>query len=676
MIYLRLTDSDGNVHISLIIAKTKVAPIKRLTIPRLELCGAHLLAQLLNHVKEVFHLSLRDIYAWADSTIVLNWLTGNPRRFKTYVGNRVSSILELEHIPPDRWNHVSGTENPADCASRGLFPSELLEHELWWEGPPWLRSLPFEWPEQSNLPPPESSDEERDICLLTTVQPKAPIIPLNHYSSFTKLKRVTAWIFRFINNCRTLNRNQVKAIQGYPCLSVQELVAAENYWILISQEDNFKEEICALTSNKALPSKGSLLSLHPFLDSSGILRVRGREQNSKLSYSNLHPVILHGKHPVTKLIIHTEHLRLLHAGPTLLTSSLCRRLHIIGCRKIVRSITRACTVCRRNTAKPKPQMLGLLPIERTIPDSVFERVGVDYAGPFYIKYGFVRKPTIVKAYACIFVSLSVKAVHLELVSDLTSEAFIACLRRFVARRGKPCLIWSDHGTNFVGANRELKEFFEFLGQQKTQGIISEFCSTQNIEWRFIPECAPHFGGLWEAAVKSMKTHLKRVVATVKLTFEEFSTVLTQIEACLNSRPLVPLSCDDDGVDALTPGHFLIGRPLESLPDPAFSYHSVSLLHRWHLCQNLVRHFWQRWSSEYLSSLRKFTKWHHPSRNASIGDIVILQEDGLVPGKWPLGRVTQVHKGKDGLVRVVTIKTHTGIYKRPVHKIALLLPDEN
>ena len=190
-------------------------------------------------------------------------------------------------------------------------------------------------------------------------------------------------------------------------------------------------------------------------------------------------------------------------------------------------------------------MLGQLPIERTTPDSVFEKVGIDYAGPFYIKYGSVRKPTIVKGYVCIYVSLSVKAVHLELVSDLTSEAFIACLRRFVAYRGKPSLSWSDHGTNFIGANRELKEFVEFLEHQKTQGIISEFCSMYNIEWRFIPERAPHFGGLWESAVKSMKAHLKRVVADTKLTFEEFMTVLSQIEACLNSRPLTSLSCDDD-----------------------------------------------------------------------------------------------------------------------------------
>ena len=259
-------------------------------------------------------------------------------------------------------------------------------------------------------------------------------------------------------------------------------------------------------------------------------------------------------------------------------------------------------------------MLGRLPIERVTPDLVFDKVGVDYAGPIYVKYGFVRKPTLVKVYICVFVSLSVKAVHLELVSDLTTEAFIASLRRFVSRRGKPSLMWSDHGTNFVGAARELKEYVEFLKLQKTQGVISDFCSSQGIVWNFIPERAPHFGGLWEAAVKSVKKHLKRVLADAKLTFEELMTVLTQVEACLNSRPLVPLPSDDDGIEALTPGHFLIGRPLESLPDPSFSYRSLSLLRRWHLCQALVRHFWKRWSSEYLMSLRRLSKWRHPTRN--------------------------------------------------------------
>ena len=150
---------------------------------------------------------------------------------------------------------------------------------------------------------------------------------------------------------------------------------------------------------------------------------------------------------------------------------------------------------------------------------------------------------------------------------------------------------------------------------------------------------------------------------------------TQVEACLNSRPLTPLLCNDNGIEALTPGHFLIGKPLESQTDPSFSYRSVSLLRRWHLCQSIVRHFWHRWSTEYVASLRRITKWHHPTRNTQVGDVVVLQEDNLVPAKWPLARVAQVHPGSNGLVRVVNIKTSTGTYKRPITKIALLLPSQ-
>jgi hypothetical protein len=170
VVYLRMCDSEGNVHVSLVTSKTKVAPIKRLTIPRLELCGAHLLAQLLHHVREALHVHPQDVHAWTDSTIVINWLDGNPRRFKTYVGNRVANIMEL--MTPNQWKHVNGAQNPADCASRGLFPSELLQHSLWWNGPPWLRLAPSEWPKQSPLPPTRDSTKERDVCLHTVLIPQ------------------------------------------------------------------------------------------------------------------------------------------------------------------------------------------------------------------------------------------------------------------------------------------------------------------------------------------------------------------------------------------------------------------------------------------------------------------------------------------------------------------------
>lgn len=674
VVYLRLVDSVGGIHTSLVISKTRVSPIKRLSIPRLELCGAEVLSRLLRHAKEVLHIPMSDVYAWTDSMIVLSWLTGNPRRFKTYVGNRVSSVVD--QIPPDRWNHVVGSENPADCASRGLLPSELLNHGLWWNGPPWLVLAPSCWPKQPSIPVEQQSEEVREICLVTAVHPEQTIIPWERYSTFTRLQRVMAWILRFISNCRPSKHHKLESntATGDPCLTSSELIAAERYLVKISQQSHFSSEITSLKAKIRLSSSSCVLSVHPFIDTDGVLRVGGRERNSALPYSRMHPIIIHGKHPLTKLIIRSEHLRLLHAGPTLVCSALTRRFHVIGMRKIVRSITRECVTCRRQTTRPQPQMLGQLPIERVTPGSVFEKVGVDYAGPLQVKYGMVRKPVTVKAYVCVFVSLSVKAVHLEAVSDLTSEAFVATLRRFIARRGCPSLIWSDNGTNFVGANRELRELREFLAQQKTGKILSDFCSFNKIEWRFIPEHGPNFGGLWEAAVKSTKTHLRRIVGNVKLTFEELTTVLAQIEACLNSRPLVSInSPDDDGIEVLTPGHFLIGHPLCALPDPSFSFRPISLLRRWHLCQNLVRHFWQRWSSEYLSSLNKINKWHDPSRNLTVGDVVILKEDGMIPTRWPLARVAEVHPGNDGLVRVATVKTAKGTYKRPITKIALLLP---
>ena len=478
---------------------------------------------------------------------------------------------------------------------------------------------------------------------------------------------------RFIHNAKA---KSPELMVMFPSLTVNEFEKAEKYWIHVCQGQHFSNESCQLQSKQELSKNSPLLPLHPFLDSSNLLRVGGRITNASLSLLQRHPMIIHGRHPLTKLIIRTEHERLLHAGPTLLIFVISRHYHVVGLRRVVCTVTRQCITCKRRAARPGSQLMGQLPAERVAPGFIFDQVGVDYAGPFYIKYGYVRKPTVVKAYMCVFVSLSVKAVHLELVSDFTSEAFIACLRRFTARWGNPTLVWSDHGTNFIGANRELGEFHDFLSSKKTQGDISSFCVPRRIEWKFIPERSPHFGGLWEAAVKSAKMHMKKVIGSTKLTFEEFSTVLTQVEACLNSRPLTPLeSAGEEGIEALTPGHFLIGRPLNSIPDTSLAHPSLSLLHRWQLCQTLVRHFWQRWSNEYLSIINKFNKWRHPTQNIEVGDILILKEDNTIPSQWPLARVVDTHPGADNLVRVVTVKTSQGVYRRPITKIILLLSND-
>jgi hypothetical protein len=672
VVYARSIYSTGQIHTSIVTSKSRVAPIKRITIPRLELCGAHLLAKLLDHTKEIFNIPMHDTYAWTDSTIVLCWLKDTPRRFKTYVGNRVSSVTD--RIPPERWRHVPSIDNPADAPSRGIFPSELVSLDLWWKGPAWLYEDEEAWP-RSNLQLKCIDAESQELKVASheaTICSLQPVVSVDSFSDYTRLVRVIGWIRRFITNCCPKLRD---AVLSNSCLTIDEYLNAERTLLLTSQQSQFPEEILSLRCQNELPRQSPLCSLRPFLDKYGLIRVGGRISKSNLPFSSRHPLILAGKDGLTKLIVRSEHTRLNHAGPTLLIASINRCYHVINLRKIARTITRQCIVCRRYSVKSESQLMGQLPAERVSPDSVFENVGVDYAGPVMIRYGYVRKPVLVKAYICVFVSLSVKAVHLELVTDLKTEAFIACLRRFISRRGHPNVIWSDNGTNFVGANRELQELSDFLERKVTQNHISQFCVARRIEWRFIPERSPHFGGLWEAAVKSMKTHLKRVISNVKLTYEEFYTILTQIEACLNSRPLTSLCSSDEGIEALTPGHFLVNKPIMALPDHS-STQSLSLLRRWKLCQALVSHFWKRWSTEYLVTLNKFSKWRTPKDNVNVGDVVVLREDNIVPSQWPLARIVEVHPGNDGLVRVVTLKTSKGIYKRPITKIATLLPADH
>ena len=668
VVYLRSTDNDGVVRSSVVMAKTKVAPIKRVTIPRLELCGALVVARLLHHCRKVLNVSLSDTYAWTDSTIVLSWLRGNPNRFKPFVGNRAAEIMEM--IPPSQWNHVSGMSNPADCASRGLYPSELAHQTLWWEGPSWLRLPKVDWPTMPELGSSVVPEEEKTVLESALLTIPVNLTLLDQVSSLSRLYRITAWIQRFINNCRADKAGRTR-IGG--TLTTKELAAAESAWIAITQQQAFAEEINTLKEGKEL-RRNKLLPLRPFLDQDGFLRIGGRLGLSERPYTKRHPLVLPGKHQLTKLIIGNEHVRLLHAGPTLVMASLSQRFHIIGARRAVRAITRNCVPCRRIAGKPHPQLLGQLPRERLEPGFVFDQVGVDSAGPILTKSGSKRKPIITKGYICVFVSFSVKAVHIEPVTELTTAAFIAALRRFASRRGKPSRIWSDHGTNFVGAARELKDLYAHLSVAETQDCISAFCSRQGIEWCFTPEHAPHFGGLWEAAVKSFKHHFRRIVGNVKLTFEELTTVSTQIEACLNSRPLTPLPHPEDGTEVLTPGHFLVGAPLEALPDSRESLRPLSALRRWHLCQALVRHLWQRWSTEYLCQLQRFTKWQHPSRNLQVGDVVCVRGEQAPPTRWPLAIIEEVNPGKDGRVRVVTIRMAKGLYKRPAVKIVPLVQD--
>jgi hypothetical protein len=362
----------------------------------------------------------------------------------------------------------------------------------------------------------------------------------------------------------------------------------------------------------------------------------------------------------------------LHSGTQSTLASIRQQYWPIAGRNKIKQIIHKCISCFR--AKPiiAQQKMGDLPVKRLEPARPFINSGLDYCGPILIKTHRGRgKQKTIKAYVCLFICLSTKAIHIELVSDLTADTFLDALKRFVSRRGTVKSIISDNATNFIKANKDLIDLHQFFQNSEISRKLVTTLSNENIQWKFIPPRTPNFGGLWEAGVKSVKYHIKRVVGETVLTYDELYTLLTRIEACLNSRPLVPMSNDPNDLTAITPGHFLIGEALTAPLEPDLTELKINRLSRHQLLERLRQHFWKRWRTEYLSYLQGRTKWQSPSPSLQPGDLVLLVEDNVPPLCWPLGRIQQVHPGSDGNVRVVTVKTNRGTYKRGVRKVCVL-----
>ncbi|XP_030753188.1 uncharacterized protein LOC115880190 [Sitophilus oryzae] len=319
--------------------------------------------------------------------------------------------------------------------------------------------------------------------------------------------------------------------------------------------------------------------------------------------------------------------------------------------------------------------MASLPEDRVNISRPFQKVGVDFGGPFFIKWFRLRKVSLIKCYIALFVCMATKAVHIEVVSGLTTEAFLMALKRFISRRGNPSVIYSDNATNFAGSKNQLKELYEFFKRQDNSDSIKNFLSQNETDWKFIPPRSPHWGGLWEAAITSTKYHLKRLIGTSNFTLEEFTTILQQIEAILNSRPLCALSNDPSDLNSLTPGHFLIGTSLTAFPEKNLSALPQNRLSFWKQSARIQQVFWKRWSIEYLNRLQNRPKWLKSSKNIDVGTLVLLKEDDTPPLHWPLARVIEVFPGGDGKIRVVTLQTSNGSYVRPITKICLL-PDQD
>lgn len=663
----------------LLTSKTKVADLKFQSTARLELNGAVLLSELLKWTVKMYAPRSVHVYAFCDSQIVLAWLKGHPSKWKTYIANRTTQILEW--MEESQWHYVDTKINPADCASRGLLPSELINHNLWLHGPP-LDKLMHNQVQKLDETQQNVFEEsiKKSSLVLHTKRTLAPTDDLlSKISNHGKLVRVITAVTNFIKGIVT---KLVTKLNQHPHERTNH--KRERYNIILYnlenpeavifrslQKDYYNEDIKFLHAGKDLSKDSKIKSLHPFIDGHGILRVGGRLQNSELTFEQQHPIILPQRHQVVTNLIREAHEKTMHGTELLTIAYLRHRFHIPRASEKVRHFIHSCMTCFRFAKQQQETLMGNLPKDRVNLARAFQHCGVDYAGPLTTKAYKGRCKKFSKSYIALFVCLCTKALHLEVVSDLSSPSFLAAFKRFVGRRGRVHRMYSDNGTNFVGANRILQS--DVIAAEKSWKTDLDIeLKDLGTDWHFIPPATPHFGGLWEAGVKSVKTHLNKTIGSSLLTFEELSTVLIQIEAVLNSRPLCPISNHPEEFNFLSPAHFLIGESLVAPPEQQYDLDRRTHLQRWNHVQLTAQRFAKLWKRDYLNKLQNRPKGLRTSTEYCKGDLVLLADDDVPPTVWPTMVVDETHPGTDNVVRVVTLRSSSGkTVKRPVTKLRRL-----
>ena len=639
-----VTASEDGVASNLALARVRVTPRSRkVSIPRLELMAALLGLRLAKKACAAFMIPMSEVLFWSDSINVLCWIRNDVKQFQSFVAHRVSEIREA--TDPEQWQHVPGSQNPADLPSRGVALDVLKSSDLWWNGPPFLVEARENWPllrELAREPFDRSEMKKMKTAHTTLAREKTDFrLHPSHFSSWMKLIKVTAWVFRFIEKMKRRTRGQrsdEESTDTVSSLDRPEMSSAETFWLLRAQEC-FEKERSQLEA-QAVPStdnkqgqvfkSSSIRRLSLLLDDNGLLRVGGRLQRSALPFDAKHPVLLPKGHHVTRLLVRHVHEQGEHElGVEHTISELRQRFWVISAREEVKRCIRSCPECIKRRKKPEEQLMAPKTTTEVNPSCrAFSHCAVDFAGPFETKQG--RGKTRLKRYLCVFMCLQSRAVHLEIAFGLDTDSFLRAFLRFVARRGKPSEIISDNGKNFVGASRELRKLARNLDQE----VIKKKTTHLYIEWKFIPPGAPHFNGGCEAMVKSAKRALRRTLEAAHLTDEELMTAFCRAEALLNSRPLTAVSSDPCDSPPLTPAAFLLGHTqLDISSEDADTPESTRK--RWRRLQQLSTEFWRRWIREYLPSLQARQKWTEKSRNLREGEMVLIVEPSVPRGSWPL-----------------------------------------
>lgn len=647
---------ETNTLCSLITSKSRVAPLKSLSVPRLELQAAVLgirLAKFVIESSSPVHVFTKRFF-WTDSETVIKWLNSDSRKYTQYVACRIGEILE--HSQQTEWSWIPGRHNIADMGTkmRIFDKQQMLE---WFCGPAFLNSNSY-----------PSKEPSLNVCLEELrPQMKADYIALHEETEFrvekwTKLRRVFAFVHRYVTNL-------YKAISGQPLLkgplTREEYRKSENFLIRKCQMEQFSEEFNQISShNKILNKRSVIYKDSPFIDSNGVLRAKGRVQSPYVNYDMKNPILLPRDHRIAEMILHFYHNRYHHQYVATVANEIKQKFVVQRLKVKLKEIRRNCQECKNRDARPEVPEEAPLPLARLTPFTrSFSYIGIDYFGPIQVTVG--RKTA--KRWCMLITCLTTRALHLDVAHTLSADSCILGLRRFMSRRGKPCEIYSDNGTNFKGSKRELREIWDHIDKHK----VAESFIDSDTEWKFIPPASPHMGGAWERLVRTVKTSLKAAFPYRIPNDELLLSMLAEVENIINNRPLTYVELDDEYQEALTPNHFLLGSTSGVKPLGEFRDDSACLRNNWHKSQRFSKVFWKRWISEYLPTLNRRTKWFEASSGElEVGDIVIVLGEEVC-GRWPKGKVVEVHRSKDGKVRSATVRLEAGIYTRPVSKLAKL-----
>ena len=627
------------------------------------------------------------MYTWTDSADCLYWIIQKNKVWGRFVQNRVLEIRG--NLPDTKWQHCPGKLNPADIPSKGLSLSSKNNLELWLHGPEFLSLNRDEWPSgnlsvtkwqlcsdgESNLSNEndssalkgglssvnnENTEDQIGIesfNMITSIALQistgiSNIIKINEYNSLNKLLSVTSYVLRFVNNLKSkIVRFQTKTIEGE--IKVEEIDEALFNWILLVQQEfrNNEKQMKSLNFN-----------LGTYIDERGLIRISGRMKNADLDFCTKHPILLPKNSTLTNLIITDAHLRLKHGDLRDTLNETRSHYYILQGRSKVKSILRKCVTCRYFESKPfqKPPMASL-PDFRVQVSYPFTNTGVDYLGPLLVKPTLGPSSKLYKTHIVLYTCASSRAIHLDLVPDNTSGAFVRSLKRFASRRGIPKLFISDNAKTFLG--KELKEYLKVM----------------HSSWEYILEKSPWWGGFYERMVKTVKRTLRKILLKSKITYEELLTIIIEIEGVINSRPLCYIYSDSSTEEVLTPSHLMVGRRLlsrnTSLDQAEFNSTEKYLSKRVKYLNTLINHFQRRFQKEYLTELREHQHLNNkqPAHIPEIGQVVLIMKDKVQRVNWRMGVITQLIKGEDNMIRGCRIKVsdangHVSYLKRPVNKI--------